>query len=411
MIDYPLIKTQNKAQRCINIVAYSTLLISSFWGLFMMAPSPVKALFSLGIWCGIFCFPYSLIRNNDFSKGVNIILKMLMLMAVVQILRSAFNTDEAMYAFGNKWLTLFGNEYTALLLMPPLFTYLGTLQKGVCLLEKGTWIFLVAGTVLSIALKMPLAFLSIYVIVFYPYVNRKYRFLICLAFLEAFISATVGENATRMLFIVIAFAFASYALIYWIKKPLMTKMFVVIIAVSPFLIFIPLLNMSGDGKSFFAQVQDYIMKETRDQDLATDTRTFLYVEMAEDLTSDNAWLLGKGALSYYRSAFFDNGGNGKYGRISSEVPFLNYLLRGGILYVVFYFGLLLLAACNAIWKGKNKFIQSVGIIIIGWYLNSFVGDITGCRFYHLAFFLLAGCCLSRKWLNYTDEEIKTLLKK
>lgn len=405
------LKVQNKARKSINIIAYATMLLASFWGLYAMAPSPVKGLFSIGMWCGVFYFPFILIKHNDFSKKANIFLRALFIMSVIQIIRSVFNTDASMYAFGNKWLTLFGNEYTALLLMPPLFTYLGTLNISVTLLKKATFTFMIIGAVCSFSMTMPLAPLTIYIVTFIPFVPKKFIFFIALVFLEAILSATVGENPGRMYFIIIGFALASYALIYWIKRPIITRSFVIFVAIIPFFAFIPLLNVSSNEESFFAQAQDYIMGETDDQDLATDTRTFLYVEMAEDLTNDNAWLLGKGAFSHYHSFFFDDGGKSKYGRISSEVPFLNYLLRGGILYVVFYFGLLILAAYNAIWKGKNKFIQSVGIIVIGWYLNSFVGDLTGCRFYHLAFFLLVGCCLSKKWLNYTDEEIKMLLKK
>ena len=63
------------------------------------------------------------------------------------------------------------------------------------------------------------------------------------------------------------------------------------------------------------------------------------------------------------------------------------------------------------WQGNNKFVRSIGIIAAGWYLNSFVGDITGCKFYHIAFFLLIGCCLSRRWLNYTDIDIKRIMQK
>ena len=122
-------------------------------------------------------------------------------------------------------------------------------------------------------------------------------------------------------------------------------------------------------------------------------------------------LIGKGAFSHYYSFYFDQSNKGKYGRITSEVPFLNHLLRGGILYALAYYGLILLAIYKSTWQGNNKFVRSIGIIAAGWYLNSFVGDITGCKFYHIAFFLLIGCCLSRRWLNYTDIDIKRIMQK
>lgn len=397
-----LSNTERKAKLSVYISAYITMLIAFFWGLYFLAPTPIKIIFSIGMWTSIACFPFVLIRNNDLDNHANLLLKLLLVFAVVQILRSAFSIDVSLYAFGNKWLTLFGNEYTALLLMPPLFTYLGTLENGAFILKKITWVYLVLGAICSVTLNMPLAFLSIYAFVFYPYVKGTYKILILVAIAEAIIKL----SATRMFLIVLFFTFASFFLVYIVKRSVIIKSFVFCVVVAPIFLFIPLLSTNGGGESFFQEAQSYVTDETNDDELASDTRTFLYLEMAEDLTNSHSWLIGKGAFSHYYSLFFDQDSNGRYGRISSEVPFLNYLLRGGIVYIVLYFGLILFAVYKAIWKGRNKFVQSIGIIAIGWYFNSFVGDITGCRFYHVAFFLLLGCCLSERWLNYTDEEIK-----
>ena len=147
------------------------------------------------------------------------------------------------------------------------------------------------------------------------------------------------------------------------------------------------------GLSTFEKLKIYISNKTDDTSISADTRTFLYVEMANDLTNSHSWLIGKGAFSHYYSVYF------------------NHLLRGGILYVLAYYGLILFAVYKSTWQGNNKFVRSIGIIAVGWYFNSFVGDITGCKFYHIAFFLLIGCCLSKKWLNYTDIDIKRIMKK
>lgn len=401
--------TYRKAKTTINIVAYVSLFISSIWGLFFMAPGNVKSLFSLCMWVGFAIFPYTLVRNNDFTKAGKYFLFALVAMAVVQILRTAISSDSDLYALGNKWFTLFGNEYTALLMLPPLFTYLGTLSYSVNLLKKTTYVYLAIGLILSVFMKFPLGMLSIFVIVFYPYVNKKYRILIIIAIAESFIKATTGDNPSRMYFIVIGFALCSYVLVYIIKRIKLLKAFAVSIIIVPFLMFIPILNLANQDETTFQKLQEYILQRSNDEDLASDTRTFLYLEMAEDLTATDSWLFGKGAFSRYYSAYFDQSLIGGLGRISSEVPFLNYLLRGGLCYVIVYFGLLIYAVYLGIWKGKNKFVQSIAVIALGWYFNSFVGDITGCRFYHLAFFLLLGCCLSRKWLYCTDKDIERLI--
>lgn len=404
-------RSYRSVKRSIYICAFATLLISSFWGLYFMAPASIKGIFSACMWLSILSVPIVFIKHNDFSIKANWLLRFLLIMAVLQILRSAFNTAPDMYAFGNKWFTLFGNEYTALLMMPPIFTYLGSQVYSVRLLKKVTYYYMAIGAVLSVFLNFPLSFLAIFVGTLFPYVSKKYKILIGLVFLSAIINASYGENPSRMLFIVLGFTLASYLLVYVIKKLIIIKAFVIAVTIAPLLLFIPMLNTIQDNQDgFFKGAQTYILGETGNEDLANDTRTFLYVEMASDLTKTDSWILGKGAFSHYYSFFFDEDSLGGYGRISSEVPVLNYLLRGGIAFVAVYLGLILLAVYYAVWKGKNKFVRSIGIIAIGWYFNSFIGDLNGCRFYHLAFFLLVGCCLSKKWLNYNDVEVKEILK-
>lgn len=396
-------------KRSIYVAASVTLLISSFWGLYFMAPSVIKGLFSLCMWVSVFSVPFVLVRDNDFSKTTNWLLCFLLIMAVFEIARSVFNTEAVMYAFGNKWFTLFGNEYTALLLLPPIYTFLGTKTYSVPLLKSATYYYIAVGILLSFLNKTPLSFLSIYAGVFFPYVKKKYKIFIGTVFFSAIVSAFFAENTARMFLVVLLFSFASYILVYIFDFRRLRHAFVLVVLITPLLIFVPMLSQSDNGTSIFQEMQEVVLDETDNSDMASDTRTFLYLEMASSLSKDNAWLIGKGAFSHYYSFYFDQSSRGKFGRISSEVPFLNYLLRGGIIYTIAYFCLIILAVYNAVWKAQNKFVQSIGIIAVGWYFNSFVGDITGCRFYHLAFFLLIGCCLSSKWLNYTDEEIKKIM--
>lgn len=402
--------TFRKSRLSLSVAAWASLIVSSFWGLYFMAPGYAKAAFSLCMWVGVFLFPFALIKRNDFPKQANWLLRALVVMGVFQILRSAINTDPELDAIGNKWLTLFGNEYTSLLLVPPLFAYLGTLGYGALLLRRVTYIYLAVGLVLSVLMKFPLAMPMTFAVVFYPYVNKKYRLLIVIAAAEAFIKATTGANPSRMYLIVLGFALCAYFLVYKIRNnSKVLKVFAVAVVIAPLVIFVPILGLSDKEETTFQKIQSYVMQESGDEVMASDTRTFLYLEMAEDLTNTNSWVIGKGAFSRYYSFYFDDSSIGKYGRISSEVPFLNYLLRGGLCYVIAYFGLLFYAIYLGIWKGRNKFVQFIAVLALGWYFNSFVGDITGCRFYHFAFFLLLGCCLSSKWRNCSDAEIKTLL--
>lgn len=401
-------KTQQKARNAILFMLIGMIIIR-FWGLFFMAPSPIKLIFTGLCYLSLASLPFTIIKQKEFTKYTKILFYSLIAASIFQITRSIFNTEPAMYAFGNKWITLFGNEYTTLLFAPPAYLILSSIKQTPRLIIKSSFIYVLSCFFMLLVGKNSFAYVSVFLLLFWPYVNKRYKFLIILTYL---MTLKFAFESGRMFFIITFFALASYFIVYILKERFIKPFIILTISSIPILFISTLFinDYTNENDSYFQKLQQYFADEKGNDELATDTRTFLYVEMAQDLSNTNSWILGKGAFSHYYSEYFDNGYKGKYGRISSEVPFLNYLLRGGIIYTSLYFSLLLYAVWCALKYGKNKFIKSISIIITGWIFNSFIGDITGCTFYHIAFFALAGCCLNKTWLNYTDEEIKKLLK-
>lgn len=400
-------KTQRKARNAILFMLLGMVIIR-FWGLFFMAPTPIKLIYTGLCYLSLASLPFTIIKQKEFTKYTKILFYFLIVVSIFQITRSIFSTEPAMYAFGNKWITLFGNEYTTLLFAPPAYLILSNIKQIPRLIIKSSFIYVLSCFFMLLVGKNSFAYVSVFLLLFWPYVNKKYKFLIILTYL---MTLKFAFDSGRMFFIITFFALASYFIVYILKEKFI-KLFTISILGSIPILFISTLfieEYKGDNGSYFLQLQQYISEKKKNDELATDTRTFLYVEMAQDLSNTNSWIWGKGAFSHYYSAYFDDGYQGKYGRITSEVPFLNYLLRGGIIYTSLYFSLLLYAIWSALKYGKNKFIKSISIISTGWIFNSFIGDITGCTFYHIAFFVLVGCCLNKTWLNYTDEEIKKLL--
>ena len=390
-----------KIERTIFMVLLATMILSYYWGLFPQAPTIIKALFSILIWCALLVFPYQLISDNTFSRTTNFFLKVLIVMGIAQTIRSALSSDPLLHAFGNKWLTLFFNEYSMFLFIPPIFAYLGNKDEGLFFLKKSIFTFLLIGTVFLVLFRLPLSSMSIFGFVFYPYVDKKYRILIILSIVETFLYGLIGG---RICFVVLFFAFSSYFLAYKIKSKLITKSFCVFFTIAPLFLVFSILTMGQSGESILNKVLEIVARSN--EDAATDTRTMLYLEMAQDLTVNESWFLGKGAYTHYYSDYFSTQVEGDNpDRISCEVPFLNYLMHGGIMYVFFYFGLLLMGVYKGL-KSNNKFVESIAIVAVGLYFISFIGDINGCKLFHLSFFLLLGICLSPHWRNRTDAEIE-----
>lgn len=398
-----------KTSATIKIVALSSFVISCYWGNFASAPSVIKMFYALGIYIALGVFPYRSFKKNDFSRATNIIVAILLFLGIIQVFRSVFMPPVNEVIIGNKWTTLFFNEYTIFLFVPPLFVYLAFITSAPKLLMKTTKLYLIASIPFILLLKLPMAILTVYLLVFYPYVNKRYKFLILLSIASAIIDGFVNS---RMLFIILFFAFASYIMIYKLEYPMLTKTFCVVFCVIPLILACSIMFSSIFEESLIKLVMDQVSSYNVEDSVSADTRTFLYSEMSDDLTRTGSWLWGKGAYSHYYSDYFmwsSTGDGDHYERLICEVPFLLFLLRSGGIYVIFYFSLLLIAIFKAI-KSNNKFVKSIGVVAVGWYFNSFIGDINGCRFYHLAFFLLVGVCLSRQWREMNDSEIISLLK-
>lgn len=397
-------KINKKAKYSITFMLVGMIIIR-FWGLFFLAPQIIKLIYALLIYFSLIVFPYQIIKSNELIKYTKPIMYSLLCVSILQIIRSVFNTEDAMYAFGNKWITLFGNEYTSFIFIPPLFIFLSTIKEVPKYLIKSTFFYIISCFFMLLVGQNSFAYVSIFLLIFWPFIKTRYKVLTIITYI---MTIKFAFDGARMFLITSFFAFSAYFIVYKMKERFL-KLFISITLISIPIIFIPTLYLDDykdNNKSYFQLLQKSFSEDNeKKENFGSDTRTFLYVEMAQDLSNTNSWILGKGALSYYYSNFFDYDSQNKFGRLTSEVPFLNYLLRGGIIYISLYFGLILYAIWCAINYGKNKFVKSIAIILTGWIFNSFIGDITGCTFYHIGIFILTGCCLNKEWLNYSDYDI------
>ena len=117
------------------------------------------------------------------------------------------------------------------------------------------------------------------------------------------------------------------------------------------------------GVSIFEILQDLYFDTN---DMAQDTRSFIFYELSEDLTRNHEWIYGKGMLGVCYSPFFDSSTNPNADsayRIGLEVGFLQYLLKGGLLYLSLIMLTFLGAIYNAFFKSKSKFIKTIGVLL------------------------------------------------
>lgn len=386
-------------------VAIATMLIGLWGELFAAAPTIIKTTYALLMYSSIVLLPFTYYNNNDFSKATNYLIKLLIIDSVLLVLMSVYNTDEDMYLHGNKWLTLFLNEYTIFALFPPIYIFLASEANNITILLKIIAIYIIFAALVAPIHTNNIAFLPIFLGVFIPYAKPKYAILILISI--AF-SILTGLGRVRMLMIVNMFFFAALVFVYVIKNRILRIIFSLIVLAIPFIVFTPILSLAKGEMSFFQTIMQYLADHNYIDD-TNDSRTFLYLEIAEDIGLNNTWIFGKGAYCHYYSHYFSFNPGEDPIRLYVEVPFLYMLLRGGVVYILLYYSILLFSIFKGIFYGKNRFVNIASTLIVGWFFNSFIGDLNGCRFHHLGFFFLVGCCLSKKICAYTDVEIQMII--
>ncbi len=332
------------------------------------------------------------------------------ILGFVSILRGIFYPSA--YLVGDLYLTLFFNPVFAPMFFFPAYMFLGNEVSIKALRNGSIWIslliifFYLGGVYPDLRIILLLCLL-------FPIMSNTQRvvFAIITSFCLYcnFIEIDLYLGATRRYLIVLSFFVLSYILVYIVQKKWLNVAVAIIIAISPFSIS---LSMSDKAQSAFEKIQEYWpFSEKENINLRnTDTRTFLYEEMALDLSNNHAWMWGKGAYSSYYSYFFSHSSADAQNRANSEVTFLQYTLRAGLTFSIFLAFFFIYAGVNAVFRSENKWIRFLGLNILGFYIAYFVADFNFFDFIMVGFWICVGLCLNKTWLSKSDAEINNIFK-
>lgn len=384
-------------------------IIGNLFGTFTSAyPTWLKLLYGICIYASLVYFPYNKIQSRfqTFGKYTKAILWLILILSIFEIIKGVFVEN---ILSGNQYMTLFFNPTFAPIFYNVLFLFYGE-KKNIIFLKKIVYINIIAIVIglyfHSIDLRIVLIACSLY-----PIMNRKHK-IITLILIAICLYANFGNpdllgGGKRKLLVIIGISFTAYIFVYIIKKQLFIKILTLIFCLSPLFILYNSILQKGD--SIFVKAGEYITgNSTKTTISVDDTRTFLYKELAEDLSYNNSWLLGKSAYSSYYSSYFETNGSDSQNRTGSEVTILNYILRGGIIYAILWTLLLFISIKNAIYKSQSKWLKYIAINLAGFYLNSFMGDFNGFDLTTISIWILAGLNLNNQWINIKDQQIKTL---
>lgn len=140
-----------------------------------------------------------------------------------------------------------------------------------------------------------------------------------------------------------------------------------------------------------------------------DTRTFLYFEVIGDLVQKGGLWLGRGSSGTYFSSFFSQIGEDSDTRLTVEVGFLAYLIKGGIFSAALNIGIFLFAAYLAVYKSNSQYMKWVGLMLVVHVFILFVENLVALNMYNLCIWLFVGFCFSKDYRALSDRDIKLLL--
>lgn len=151
--------------------------------------------------------------------------------------------------------------------------------------------------------------------------------------------------------------------------------------------------------------------QERSSQLNADTRTFLYEEVLASMKKrGSSFVVGQGAGTGYESRFFSRTIIGAAGRGGSEVGFLNTLLYSGVVGVVLYAAMLLLAAFYAFNRSNNDACKLMGLFLLFKWVLFFVEDIPKMDLNFFVTWMMVGLCLSSHFRQMDNVAMKEALR-
>lgn len=158
------------------------------------------------------------------------------------------------------------------------------------------------------------------------------------------------------------------------------------------------------GYSFFIYYSDSFFSIMLERG-TEDTRSGVEDSFFADMTSVSDWIFGRGWFGVYFDKMF-----GQY-RAGVETGWLSLILRGGLIYLISYVGVLLLSFINGFFRSKNIFCKSLAIMCLMQIVSLYPFGWPAFNFFHLTIWIAVWVCNNRRYREMNDEFVKKILFK
>ena len=259
---------------------------------------------------------------------------------------------------------------------------------------------------------VPISFL----LLFFPILTSRWKVVLLALALSILLGALDARSN------VIKFAVPMLlSLIFYLRNSIPNKL---IEWVRKFLFMLPfiLLFLATTGVFNVFQMQDYIEGDyvtsvknreggIDQQNLLTDTRTFLYREVLLTAQVYNSWWIGRSpARGSISSAFGEEDLSGRGERLGNEVAILNIFTWTGIIGVILNLMVYYKASYLAINQSNNIFSKILGLFIAFRWTYAWVEDINYFTITTFFLWMIIGICFSKSFRSMSNNEVAVWLR-
>lgn len=305
-------------------------------------------------------------------------------------------------------------------LIIPIFVFCAADEKGVSLLFRSYFKYVLPTFVFIYFLIDPDAYgfylvpVS-FILLFFPVLPLRWKAIsIILAATVVFSDLGARSNAVKFIFpllfsflyyfrlILFKYFYEAVRLIFFVV-PCVTFMLAVSVGFNIFKLG-DYYDLNLNAKS----VNSYSVSS--EENLAVDTRTFLYEDVLNTARIYDSWLIGRSpARGNLSEAFGMNDEAGRGERLVNEVSILNIFTWTGIVGVIFHFLVFYRATYLAVNKSKNIFIKILGIFIAFRWAWSWVEDVNNFTITQIFLWIMLGICCSGYFRRMSDFEFRRWL--
>lgn len=255
---------------------------------------------------------------------------------------------------------------------------------------------------------MPVSFL----LLFLPALSTKQR-IILFSLAIIVLIADLGARSN-----VIKFAIPLMILLIYYFRDKMSRNILetlrLILIVTPLVLFI--LGVTGVFNVF--NMDDYLgeqqVTKTDDEgkqyqeNLAGDTRTFIYVEVLSSAINNDYWLFGRTPARGNDSVAFGDINfelTRRYERLSNEVGIANVFTWMGVIGVMLYFLVFFRASYLAVHRSNNIYAKMMGIYVAFRWFYSWIEDVNNFTLNYFMLWIMIGLCFSHSFRMMNEYEV------